>query len=56
MVVLNNNDDAKQVETKRFAEMIKGATTGTDVLAGKSITLAGSIEVPARSATIIELR
>lgn len=56
MVVLNNNDDAKQVETKRFAEMIKGATTGTDVLSGKTITLADTIDVPARSATILELR
>jgi glycosidase len=56
MVVLNNNDGAKKVETKRFAEMIKGATTGTDVLSGKAIPLAGSIDVPARSATILELR
>jgi hypothetical protein len=56
MVVLNNNDDAKKVETKRFAEMIKGATTGTDVVSGKAVTLTGSIDVPAHSATILELR
>jgi glycosidase len=56
MVVLNNNDDAKKVETKRFAEMIRNATTGTDVLTGQSVALSGSIDVPARSATVMELR
>ena len=56
MVVLNNNDSTKKVETKRFAEMIRTGTTGTDVLSGKAIPLAGSIDVPAHSATILELR
>jgi glycosidase len=56
MVILNNNDDAKKVETKRFAEMIRGATTGTDVVSGNAVPLAGSIDVAARSATILELR
>jgi hypothetical protein len=36
--------------------MIRGATTGTDVVSGNAVPLAGSIDVAARSATILELR
>ena len=56
MVVLNNNDAAKKLDTKRFAEVIRGATTGTDVISGRSVTLANGFDLPARSATILELR
>lgn len=56
MVVLNNNDGAKNLDTKRFAEVIRSATTGTDVITGRSVTLGDGIELPARSATILELR
>ena len=56
MVVLNNNDGAKKLDTKRFAEVIRSATTGTDVITGRSVTLADGVELPARSATILELR
>jgi glycosidase len=56
MVVLNNNETASKVETSRFAEMIRSATTGTDVVSGQTVMLAGGFEVPAHSATILELR
>jgi glycosidase len=56
MVVLNHNDESKQLDTKRFAESIGTATTGNDVLTGTAHTLTGGLTLPPRSATILELR
>jgi glycosidase len=56
MVVLNNNDTAKTLDTKRFAEVIRSATTGMDVITGQSVSLADGVALPARSATILELQ
>jgi glycosidase len=56
MVVLNNNDAARTVATRRFHEMIGAATTATDVLSRQSIELASGIPAPARSATVYELK
>jgi glycosidase len=56
MVVLNNGDDAQTLDTKRFHEVIGAATTGTDVLSQQTYELAKGVAVPARSATILELK
>jgi neopullulanase len=56
MVVLNNNDAPRTVDTGRFHEVIGSSTTGTDVLSGQAYTLASGIAVPAHSATILELQ
>jgi aspartokinase len=55
MVLLNNGDEARTVDTKRFEEAIGAATTGKDVLSGQAHELAKGVAVPARSATILEL-
>ena len=55
MVILNNGDAARTVDTKRFEEAIGAATSGRDVLSAQSHELAKGIAVPARSATILEL-
>ena len=55
MVILNNNDDARTVDTQRFTEVIGTATRGTDVLSKRVHELAGGIDVLAHSATILEL-
>ena len=55
MVILNNGDDARTVDTKRFEEAIGAATSGKDALSGKVHELAKGVSVPARSATILEL-
>jgi glycosidase len=54
MVILNNNDAARAVDTKRFQDMIGTATTGTDVI-GKTAHRLEDLSVPGRSATILEL-
>jgi hypothetical protein len=56
MVILNNADEARTVDTGRFKESIGSAATGKDVLSGQSHGLAKGVAVPARSATILELQ
>jgi glycosidase len=56
MVVLNNRDSVLTLDTQRFHEMIGAAATGTDVLSRQSHELARGVSVPARSATILELK
>jgi glycosidase len=56
MVVLNNTDQATTVATERFQEIIGPASTGTDVVSGKTHALAAGIAAPARSATVLELK
>jgi glycosidase len=55
MVILNNGDEAKTVDTKRFHEVIGSATTGTDVITQQPHRLDQGIAAPAHSATILEL-
>ncbi len=55
MVILNNADEAKTVDTKRFHEVIGSATTGTDVITKQPFRLDQGIAAPAHSATILEL-
>ena len=56
MVVLNKNREEKNLSTNRFAEVMKGYKTGHDLIADREITDLTKIQVPARSAMIIELR
>ena len=55
MVILNNNDAPRTLETKRFHEVIGAAQTATDVLSGERQSLAKGVVVPAHSAAILEL-
>jgi glycosidase len=55
MVILNNTEEAKTVDTKRFHEVIGSATTGTDVITKQPFRLDQGIAAPAHSATILEL-
>jgi hypothetical protein len=55
MVILNNTDEAKTVDTTRFHEVIGSATTGTDVISSQPHRLDQGIAAPAHSATVLEL-
>jgi hypothetical protein len=39
----------------RFAEMLAGARSGTDVLTGKAFALDTALTLPAKTAVILEL-
>jgi glycosidase len=56
MVIINNADSVQTVDTRRFHEVIGTATSGTDVMSKQSYTLAQGVVVPARSATILEVK
>jgi glycosidase len=55
MVALNNSDQPKTLDTKRFAEVMAGYATARNVLTGEQLTQLGTLALPAKSATVLEL-
>lgn len=58
MVILNNNEDAKNLPLARFAESLNGVSVGKEVISGKemSIGINQQINVAGKSALVLELR
>jgi glycosidase len=55
MVVLNTGNQPKKLETKRFEELMKGFSTAKDIVSDKIFNDLKTIEIPAKSALILEL-
>jgi len=55
MIILNNNKETKSIETARFTECLNGHSTGKEVISNTLINLTDKIEVPSKTALIIEL-
>lgn len=55
MVVLNKNENDSPLGLDRFAEVIQDARSGKNVLSGETYSLGAFLQVPARSALILEL-
>lgn len=56
MVVLNKNEEPVSLETKRFEEQTKNFSSGYDIISGNTFSDIEKINVPAKSAMIIELK
>jgi glycosidase len=56
MIILNKNEEEKQLSTQRFAERLNGFSGGTEIITSNIITDISTIKVPAKSAMIIELK
>jgi glycosidase len=56
MVALNGNPSEKKLSTKRFAENIRDFKSGTDVLSGLEILDISTIQIPAMTALVLELK
>lgn len=56
MVILNNNEEPKTLDTKRFNERLNGFSSGKNVVTNESLSTLQNISLPAKSATIIELK
>jgi hypothetical protein len=56
MVVLNKNNEAKTLDTKRFKEIIAGYKSGRNIITSTNIADISKILVPAKSAMIIEFK
>lgn len=46
----------QHLEPAFFADVIKGRTTGTDVITGQTYNISETIDVPARGTMILELK
>jgi glycosidase len=55
MVIVNNEDQAKTLETTRFAESIKNATSATNIITNQKINTLKTIAVPAKTTLVLEL-
>ena len=53
-VYINNNDESRQLDWSHYSEFVSGPVRGTDVLSGEEILLQDGVEIPARSALIVE--
>lgn len=56
MVILNNNEETKTLNTKRFTKLLEGYTSAKDVVSGKIISDLKSIQLPAKNPMILELK
>lgn len=55
MVILNKNNEEKTLSTGRFSEMLKGYSSGKEIITSTSVANLSEIKVPAKAAMIIEL-
>ena len=56
MVILSQNKEEKTLNTARFAEIIKGASSGKEIISGKILSDLKEIKVSPYSAQVIELK
>jgi len=55
MVILNKNSKAVELSTERYHEMLNGNESAIDILTGKNVKVKEGINIPARSALILEI-
>ncbi|MDO7873418.1 glycoside hydrolase family 13 protein [Hymenobacter sp. ASUV-10] len=56
MVMMNSGKDEKTVDMARFAERLRGFSSGVDVMTGAVVSDLKSVKVPGRTAWVVELR
>ena len=56
MVVMNNNEETKTIETDRFKEFLSKRSSGMEIISGNSLDDLSKLTVPGKSAMIIELK
>lgn len=55
MVATNTSKKTKNLDCKRFEEILKGAKTGKDVLSGNDITLSNNLEIGSNQQLILKI-
>ena len=55
MVVMNKNNSAKTIDTKRFQEILQNKSTATNVLSKEIVSIHSAFTIPAKSATVFEI-
>jgi hypothetical protein len=56
MVIMNANDKAQDLQTKRFTERTGAFTKGVDIITGKEQFITDTIAVPAFTTLVLELK
>ena len=56
MVMMNSNKEEKAVDMSRFAERLKGFSSGTEVTTGMALSDLSKVTIPGRTAWVVELR
>jgi glycosidase len=56
MVVLNNAEEARNLDLNRFAERLRRFSEGYDVITSQTVALEDSLTVPAKTPMVLELR
>ncbi len=56
MVVINNNEAEKNIETGRYNEFLKNFKSGNEIISGKKLDDLSKLTVPGKSVVIIELK
>ena len=56
MVIINNNPTPQEVDVARFSEMIKGSTSGKEILSEKRIDLTKKLKIAGKTSMIIVLK
>jgi neopullulanase len=56
MVILNNNNEEKTLTTQRFSERLQGFNSAENIVTKQSVSNLQSLVLPAKSATILELK
>jgi neopullulanase len=56
MVALNRNEQPTLMKLDRFASMIRPGSRAIDVISGQQVLLRDTLNLPSRSATILEIR
>lgn len=54
MVILNNNEEMKTIDTGIYSEFLQKYKSGTEIITGKAISDLSKITIPGKSALIIE--
>lgn len=55
MTILNKNESETTLDLDRFKEMLEAHETGKDIISGKTFNLNNTIQIPSKSALILEI-
>ncbi len=55
MVIMNKNSQPENLDNKRFAEILKGKTTATNVITSQQLPLTNTFRIPAKTALVLEI-
>ncbi|MDP1621698.1 MAG: glycoside hydrolase family 13 protein [Bacteroidales bacterium] len=56
MVIMNNNEETKTIETRRYKEFLDKHNSGIEIISGSILNDLSKLTIPGKSAEIIELR